>query len=150
MTDNLCRLVTPDFHILQALLTELGETNDPLAPLVRGKLARAQILPPHDIPADVVTLYSRVRYRAGNQAPATRIVIPAASHEVLGATLAVTQSRGLALLGMAAQTALTARDGDGESETVFIEEVVYQPQAARRQLGEFEAAALRKSGGIAR
>lgn len=146
MPDDLCRLITPDFHILQELLAERSGGNDPLGPLLQSKLSRAQVLPPHDIPSDVVTLYSRTRYRVGTQAPVTRIVIPDAAHEVLGATLPVTHPRGLALLGMAEGTRLTFSDTAGESEVILVEKIVYQPQAARRQLIELDTAALRNSG----
>jgi regulator of nucleoside diphosphate kinase len=149
MPDDLCRLITPDFHILQELLAERSGGNDPLGPLLQGKLSRAQILPAHDIPSDVVTLYSRIRYRVGTQAPVTRIVIPDAAHEVLGATLPVTHPRGLALLGIAEGTRLTFCDTAGECEEITVEKVVYQPQAARRQLRELEVGALRNSGSIA-
>src|SRR3546814_4404355 len=60
--DHRCRLTTKDFNILQAMLEERRERDDPLVPLLREKLATAIVLPPQAVPADVVTLYSRVRY----------------------------------------------------------------------------------------
>jgi hypothetical protein len=47
------------------MLAERSERDDPLVPLLREKLATAKLLLPHEVPHDVVTLYSRVRYRVG-------------------------------------------------------------------------------------
>src|SRR3546814_2088554 len=73
--DHRCRLTTKDFNILQAMLEERRERDDPLVPLLREKLATAIVLPPQAVPADVVTLYSRVRYSIGGSPATTRIVI---------------------------------------------------------------------------
>lgn len=131
-----CQLVIRDFHILQSLLAERRGRNDPLEPLLREKLSAASVLLPHEIPPDVVTLYSRVRYRTGAQAPTTRVIIHDAAHEVVGATLPVTHPRGLALLGLAEHAAVTVSEAQGNPETLYIEAIVYQPQSARRQADE--------------
>lgn len=130
--DNRCRLAARDFHVLQALLTERSGRDDPLLPLLRRKLSKATILPPHEVPPDLVTLYSRVRYRIGERPATTRILVHTAAHEVVGATLSIMQPRGLALLGLAEGTTAVLPDADGIAEALHIEQVVYQPQAAGR------------------
>jgi regulator of nucleoside diphosphate kinase len=134
MTRNVpCQLVTRDFHILQSMLAERHGRNDPLEPLLREKLTAAKILLPHEVPPDVVTLYSRVRYRVGTQAPTTRVIIHDAAHEMVGATLPITHPRGLALLGLAERAAVTAPDAQGNPQPLYIDVIVYQPQAERRK-----------------
>lgn len=142
--DITCRLITKDFHILQAMLAERSERDDPLVPLLREKLATAKLLLPHEVSPDVVTLYSRVRYRVGAEAATSRIVIQGTAHEVLGATLPVTHPRGLALLGLAEQQTFTLRDAQGRPEAIHVEKVLYQPQAAGRR-PEVQGLAIRRA-----
>lgn len=125
------RLTPKDFHILETMLKERSGSNDPLLPLLQHKLATAIVVPTHEMPPDVVTLYSRVRYRIDDQPAVTRIVIHDALHEVMGATLPVSSLRGLALLGLTGGTATTVRYFGSATETIHIEAVVYQPEAAR-------------------
>src|SRR5690606_38376352 len=106
-------------------------SDDPLVPLLQDKLAVAAIVAEHAMPPDVVTLYSRVRYRIDSLPPATRILIHDPAHEVIGATLAVASPRGLALLGLAPGQAATLAGPDGAVETICVDAVLYQPEAAR-------------------
>ncbi|HEY9538932.1 MAG TPA: hypothetical protein VIS03_15170 [Kiloniellaceae bacterium] len=130
--DHRCRLAARDFHILQAMLAERSGRDDPLLPLLRQKLSSVTILPPHEVPPDLVTLYSRVRYRVNQRPPTTRVMIHDAAQGVIGATLPITHPRGLALLGFAEGVTVTVPDMAGMPETISIEEVLYQPQAAGR------------------
>src|SRR3546814_9701070 len=113
------------------MLEERRERDDPLVPLLREKLAMATVLPPQAVPADLVTLYSRVRYSIGGSPATTRIVIHDDAHGVVGATLPVTTPRGLALLGLAKHARATLRGRDGLAGTVHVEDTVYQPPASR-------------------
>lgn len=130
--DNRCRLIARDFHILEAMLAERCGRDDPLEPLLRKKLSTATVVLPHEIPADVATLYSRVRYRVDGRGAATRVLIHSAAHEVIGATLPITHPRGLALLGLGEGATSTLLGVDGKPETVQIEKILYQPQMAGR------------------
>lgn len=125
------RLTPKDFHILETMLKERSGSTDPLLPLLQRKLATAIIVPTQDMPRDVVTLYSRVRYRIDDQPAVTRIVIHDALHEVMGATLPVSSLRGLALLGLTSGTATTICYFGSATETIHVEAIVYQPEAAR-------------------
>src|SRR3546814_6008267 len=59
---------------------------------LRQKLSSVTILPPHEVPPDLVTLYSRVRYRVNQRPPTTRVMIHDAAQGVIGATLPITRS----------------------------------------------------------
>jgi transcription elongation GreA/GreB family factor len=130
--DNNCCLVTKDFHILEAMLAERSGQNDPLVPLLRAKLSRARVLPPHEIPPGVVTLYSRVRYSVDRRPATTRILVLGPAHEIVGGTLPITRPSGLALLGLAEGAVLTVQDAAGLPQTLAIEKILYQPEAAGR------------------
>ncbi|HMA16013.1 MAG: nucleoside-diphosphate kinase [Bacteroidota bacterium] len=124
-----CRLTPKDQHLLHALLAQGGK-DDSFTLQLREKLAAATIVPEHAMPPDVVTLYSRVRYRIGDQPPATRILIHDPAHAIVGATLPVSNPCGLALLGVAAGATTTLAGPDGAVESISVEEILYQPEAA--------------------
>jgi regulator of nucleoside diphosphate kinase len=147
-SSNPCRLIGKDFRILQTLLAARCGRNDLLEPLLREKLSAAEILQPQDLPPDVVTLYSRVRYRVDGRAATTRIVIHDAALETVGATLPITVPRGLALLGLAERQTATLPAAEGVPETIYIEKVVYQPQAAGRLAETLCAASLPEPGDL--
>jgi regulator of nucleoside diphosphate kinase len=98
---------------------------------VRGKLAHAAVVPEHLVPADVITLQSRVHLKdleTGSEATC-ELVVPAQA-TAAAARISVLSSLGAALLG--------SRQGDvvdhrvqGERRRSRIERVLYQPQAKR-------------------
>src|SRR3546814_5475679 len=104
------------------MLADERWVDDPLRPRVRQKLSSVTILPPHVVPPDLVTLYSRVRYRVNQRPPTTRVMIHDAAQGVIGATLPITHPRGLALLGFAEGVTVTVPDMAGMPETISIEE----------------------------
>lgn len=124
-----CRLTPKDRHILHVLLAQCGN-DDTFTLLLREKLAAATVVQEHAMPPDVVTLYSRVRYRIDGLPPATRILIHDPAHEIIGATLPVSSPRGLALLGVAAGATTSLAAPDGGVESISVEAVLYQPEAA--------------------
>ncbi len=125
-------LTAKDFSILEIMLERCLGQADPLRPILQDKLSAATVLFQDDIPAGIVTLNSRVRYRVDEHSAETRIVSQGDMRGMVGALLPITQPRGLALLGMAeGQHYTLARNG--RSETISVLEVVYQPEAARRE-----------------
>ena len=139
--DHRCRLVTKDFRILEAMLHDHSGQDEALLVLLRKKLASATMLPPHEIPPCVVTLYSRVRYSVDRQ-PTTRIVVLDPVQEIVGATLPITHSCGLALLGLAEGAVLRVPGATGLEQTIAVEKVLYQPEAASRAAAPGQPAPL--------
>src|SRR3546814_13790187 len=76
----------------------------------------------NEVPPELVTLYSRVRYRGNQRPPTTRVMIHDAAQGVIGATLPITHPRGLALLGFAEGVTVTVPDMAGKPETIRSEE----------------------------
>jgi regulator of nucleoside diphosphate kinase len=133
MSPDTCILTTKDLTILEIMLERRLGRDDPLTPVLRRKMASATIVFRDDVPADVATLNSRVAFSVDGGETDTRVISHESSGSSVGLFLPVTSARGLALIGMSeGQTArLTRRDGT--EETIMLENVLYQPEAARRE-----------------
>jgi regulator of nucleoside diphosphate kinase len=128
-----CRLTEKDHAILERLLAQCHEPHGAFAALLRGKLAGARLWLAADIPPDVVTINSRVIFRADDGPLQTRIVAQSSSTGLVGLLLPVTSLRGLALLGMTAGESIHIEEGEGAITRLAVEAVAYQPEAARRE-----------------
>jgi regulator of nucleoside diphosphate kinase len=127
-----CRLTAKDHAILETMLERCREPHGEYAALLRRKLAGARLSLDGDIPAGVVTMNSRVIFRADGGPLQTRIVAQSPVVGMVGLLLPVTSLRGLALLGLAEGE--TIRLGTGEaSACLTVETVAYQPEAAQRE-----------------
>ncbi|NAV96694.1 nucleoside diphosphate kinase regulator, partial [Salmonella sp. hn-h2] len=56
-----------DAERLDTLLAKPIYANNPVAEALNEELDRAEILPPQDMPADVVTMNSKVRFTEGKE-----------------------------------------------------------------------------------
>lgn len=138
---DFCQLTTKDFTILEVMLERCLGQDDPLRELLRRKLDNATVMFRDDIPANVVTLSSRVAYRVDDGPAETRIVAHDEMRGMVGSVLPISNPRGLALMGLAEGQTITIRRADGTAEKITVQEVVYQPEAAKR-----EAEGLRSGG----
>jgi regulator of nucleoside diphosphate kinase len=140
MSNEACILTSRDFAILESMA---GETpsSDPLLPLLRRKLERATVTFGNDVPADVATLGSRVAFRINEAGREIRVLSHGRITSPVGLLLPITIPRGLALLGLREGQAATLDLPDGLSERVVLDEVVYQPEAARKLAEATQAAA---------
>lgn len=132
-TNDRYMLTTKDFTILEVMLERCLGLDDPLGAMLRRKLAKAAVVFRDDVPLEVVTLNSRVAYRIDGGPAETRIVAHDEMRGLVGLLLPLANPRGLALLGMAEGESDTILRADGTEETVTVQEVLYQPEAARRE-----------------
>lgn len=133
-TSKGCILTTKDFTILEVLQERGTGLSEPLAALLRHKLDCATVVFRADVPANVATLNSRIRYRAGAGEPETRIIAHDEIAGIAGLTLPLTTLRGLALLGLAeGESIVLPRDGGSAPQRIVLEEVLYQPEAERHR-----------------
>lgn len=124
-------LTTADRLIVEGMLNcEDGHTG-PRAFALRRKLEGATIVSPEEIPVDVATLSSRVKFRVDDGDAEERTLVASHAEELLGLTLLAWTSRGLALLGMSAGQQARILRLDGTPETITLEAVLYQPEAQR-------------------
>jgi regulator of nucleoside diphosphate kinase len=136
---KLC-LTERDFAVLDAMLVRRAALGDPLAALIERKLVDAIVVSADEIDAGIATLNSRVAFRVDALPVEERTLVRHANRGAIGRGLPIDTRRGLALLGMAeGQTALVACRGGGH-ETLRLEKIFYQPEAARRAAARAMAA----------
>lgn len=138
MTDALPVVLTSrDFALLENLVHNWGEPFAGAGEFIRRKLRVATLVFPTDVPTNVVTLNSRVRFRVGNAQPEEWTIVGGPSEADFGMTLPLASPRGLALIGAAVGQTVEARLRDCSTELLLIEALPYRPEQRR------PAAALR-------
>jgi len=128
-TEPLFHLTTRDHAILQALFDAHRGPHGPYLLLLEQKLRGSALAFSDDIPADVATLGSLVAYTVDG--------VPAGPHRLVEGDapeggLSVLTLRGLALLGLSEGAALRVDPGSGAGETLRLDKVLSQPEAAAR------------------
>ncbi|MDT3707125.1 MAG: nucleoside diphosphate kinase regulator [Thiobacillus sp.] len=118
----------PDLERLEAMLASLPDTH-PGAEALREELDRAQILPAEEMPADVVTMNSRIRFvvePAGKEVEVD-LVYP---RDLTGLPdqLSVTTPAGIAVLGLAVGQQIEWLAPNGQAVRARIVDVTYQPE----------------------
>jgi regulator of nucleoside diphosphate kinase len=93
-------------------------------------LATCQIVAPEEMPADIVTLHSTVRYLdlGSNKERVVTLVFPSNADLSLG-RISIAVPLGAAILGRAEGEVVSWKTFDG-TKTIRIEEILYQPEAA--------------------
>ncbi|PBC05935.1 nucleoside-diphosphate kinase [Mesorhizobium sp. WSM3860] len=132
MTRTIYRLTTKDLAILEAMLIRRRGFADAIVPMLERKLAESSIVPVGMLEPDVATLNSRVVFRVDEGAPETRTLMLGDAFAPVGSGLPVGTWRGLCLLGMRAGQSVLAKRPDGSGERILLEDVAYQPDAARQ------------------
>jgi regulator of nucleoside diphosphate kinase len=138
-------LTEKDFAILEAILMRRQALGDPLAPLIECKLAEAIVVPGDAVEPGIATLNSRVAFRVDALPVEERTLVRHEGRGAVGRGLPVDTRRGLAILGMAAGRTTLVTRRDGGQETLRLERILYQPEAARRAEDEAVAARRRPS-----
>ena len=127
------QLTTKDYTILEVMLERYQGRDATMSAILQRKVSRALVMFRDDIPPAVVTLSSRVAYRVNDGPAETRIVAHDDMSGLVGMLMPITCPRGLALLGLAEGQSMTIPNPDGRLDTLTVQEVVYQPEAARRE-----------------
>ena len=135
-----CCLTAKDYSLLESRLTELRARNtDParlLARFMRAKLADAEVVLPGDVAATVATTNSRIVYAVDEGAPSVAVLVHWEHTVARDFTLPITTLLGATLLGMREGQQAPLLLGDGGIGKVFLKEVAFQPEAARRTAGQ--------------
>ncbi|GGA42992.1 GreA/GreB family elongation factor [Pelagibacterium lentulum] len=136
--------VTPrDFSILETMLADHLGGDELLIAAIRKKLDDAQIVFADDLPAEVVTIGSRVAFTVDDQWSQERRLVPI-EHYVPGQDhQSVASLRGIGLLGQAAGDKIEI-DFGGRVVALEIHKVLYQPEAeskARKTTGNLHLVA---------
>lgn len=118
-----------DAERLEALLASLPNRAFPGRDDLEAELARADIVPPDEIPANVVTMNSRVRFRmeSSQEAFYLTLVYPQ-DVDAKGGTISILAPVGSALLGLSAGDEIEWPKPGGGTLRVSIEEVIAQSE----------------------
>lgn len=127
-----CQLTMKDCVVLEVILDRSRDRHDLTIPIIRQKLAGAKVFFRDEIDARVVTLNSRVVFRVNDGPAKTRVIVQRDEGLFPGAILPISSLRGIALLGMREGQSVTVRQLCGSVETIRLEHVEYQPEAAMR------------------
>jgi regulator of nucleoside diphosphate kinase len=133
MTRETCFLTTKDFTILEVMRDRCLGRDDPLAPILQRKIESATVMFRDDIPVNVATLSSRVTFSVNGREPDSRIISHDRMTSPIGMFLPITTARGVALLGLSEGQEFTVANADGKEERILLHQVLYQPEAARRE-----------------
>jgi regulator of nucleoside diphosphate kinase len=133
MSTQACRLSTKDYTILEVMLDRHAGRDETLTAILREKIAGALVMFRDDVPPEVVTLGSRVAFQVDDGPTDTRIVAQDDVGGAVGSLLPITNPRGLALLGLGEGQSITIPRRGGGVEILTVEEVVYQPESAKRE-----------------
>jgi regulator of nucleoside diphosphate kinase len=136
MTDDFAVVLTAkDFALLENLVHNWGEPFPGASEHIRRKLASATVVFPKDVPSNVVTLNSCVRFRVGTALPEERTIVSGPSEARYGMTLPLSSPRGVALIGAAVGQTVNALRADGSTEILLIEAVPHQPAQTQSEVG---------------
>jgi len=123
-------LTSLDFDRLEAILDALPTETFPGKTELQGELDRAEVVEPQDVPPDVVTMNSKVRFvlESGEEFCLT-LVYP---QDIDGSTerISILAPVGSALLGLSAGAQIEWPRPGGGVMKVRLVEVVYQPERA--------------------
>ncbi|HTI86922.1 MAG TPA: nucleoside diphosphate kinase regulator [Alphaproteobacteria bacterium] len=125
--------LTEENHRMLSDMVDKLKVTMPVAEFLGRELDRARIVSSADIPADVVTLGSEVRFKDPRSAAirSVRLVNPA-DENVSGGLLSILTPVGVALLGLSAGQHMEWETRDGRTLGLRLLEVTYQPEAAGR------------------
>ncbi|MGC6388540.1 nucleoside diphosphate kinase regulator [Ewingella sp. S1.OA.A_B6] len=120
-----------DAERLDTLLAKPTYANNPVAEALNEELDRAEILPPQDMPADVVTMNSKVRFTEGKEGEEhiRTLVYPAALKDT-DEQLSVMAPLGAALLGLRVGSNITWTMPNGKESRIEVLELLFQPEAS--------------------
>lgn len=120
-----------DADRLDALLSTLPARNMPGRDALAAELLRADIVPSREVPPDVVTMHSTVRFSIApaNETQSLTLVFPREVGDGNG-TVSVLAPVGSALLGLSEGDEIDWPGPSGGTLRVRIDKVVYQPERA--------------------
>lgn len=124
-----------DMQRLRALITSAGsgggsdDRDRPYLVTLSAELDRAIVVAPEALPADVVSMNSRVRLRDGRRTWTMTLVFPENADPEAG-SISVLAPLGAAILGCRVGQSVSFRVPGGTDRSCDILGVLYQPEAA--------------------
>ena len=123
-----------DWGRLKRLVERAAALYHPTSELLEQEVKRATVCPAKDVPPDVVTMNSRVVFRAHDGAELeSRVLVFPERYTPNGCCVSVTTPLGAALIGLRIGSFFHHRRPDGTLMGVFVHDIAYQPEAAMRK-----------------
>jgi len=120
-----------DYERLEKLLDSLPADAFPGRAALEAELERADIVDSKDVPPDVVTMNSTVRFRVSSSNEEFRLTLVYPKDlDAGGEKISILAPVGSALLGLSQGDEIEWPSPGGNTLKVRIEEVVYQPERA--------------------
>ncbi|MDX5406737.1 MAG: nucleoside diphosphate kinase regulator [Chromatiaceae bacterium] len=120
-------LSTTDFERLDKLLAGLNDST-PGYDTLNQELERAILVEPAQLPADVVSMNSTVRFRLANGKQSTLTLVYPKDADGSGDKISILAPVGSALLGLKCGDTINWPLPGGDMSTINVEEVLYQPE----------------------
>lgn len=124
-------LTSRDFAILENMLETVPAREDTLSLAIRGKLSAARIVLSEDLPPDVVSVGTRLRFSVDHRPYSERTLVTPDRYLPDGMTQSLATARGIAMLGLAEGTSVEVPYLD-RVETLTVVAILFQPEATRR------------------
>ncbi|MAD77451.1 MAG: nucleoside diphosphate kinase regulator [Rheinheimera sp.] len=127
MTSPAITLSTTDYDRLDAILSQISADSIGYTTLSQ-ELERADLVSPQQLPDNVVSMNSRVRFRLGNGKTSTLTLVYPKDAGQSDNTISVLAPVGCALIGLKTGDTINWPLPSGDMSTITVEEVVYQPE----------------------
>jgi regulator of nucleoside diphosphate kinase len=126
-------MTEPDSEKLLQLAAQLRHRQPHVADMLEDEVERATILPPTDVPGDVVTMRSHVVFGyAHNQRSHWLTLVYPGEADLDMAKISVATPVGAALIGLREGQSIGWRMASGEERRITVHKVAYQPERAGR------------------
>ena len=117
-----------DAEKLDELLAKVSQKDFPGKADLERELDRATLIPAAQIPGDVVTMNSKVRFKDLNTSKSLTMTLVYPKHAGQDDTVSVLAPMGAALLGLSVGQQISWPKTSGGVMLVEIEEILYQPE----------------------
>jgi regulator of nucleoside diphosphate kinase len=121
-----------DYGRLETAVFDHLDILSPMRPRLAALRAAARVVPSREVPHDVITLGSRVRYRVDGDSLQRRILLLGHENVPNGQYVSAMTPVGLALIGRRVGNTVSAPRLDGGSLSIVIEGLDHQPEAELR------------------
>jgi regulator of nucleoside diphosphate kinase len=119
-----------DLKRLEALLDKMSPAEAERHEALASELARAEVVEPTAMPANVVTMNSRVTFEDEATGDATTVTLVYPSAAGAAGTVSILAPVGSALLGLAKGQHIDWPTPDGHERRLRVLDISYQPEAA--------------------
>ena len=133
MNSTTITVSSQDHQRLYALASNKAARSGETFEALTYELERARVVEPAEIPADVVTMRSRVVVREnGSDRDRIYTLVYPGEEDIAVGHISILTPLGAALIGLSQGQALSWTTRDGRTKELIVHEILYQPEADGR------------------